>query len=153
MNQTSGENRFHSVELKLKLIVFSKSNFKIKQIQKYYSRRRVSQVQRLASLKGVRYIFNSGFSRNPTFYNFIDELSYVCISDQKVESYVSLQVGVSISANDGPSTVLRQAITAALSSLACKIKIRFISRTVELQSRAMAYFDRRTQDFKMTKRF
>ena len=26
-----------------------------------------------------------------------------------------------ISANDGPSTVLRQAITAALSSLACKI--------------------------------
>ena len=40
--------------------------------------------------------------------------------------------------------LLRQAITAALSSLACKIKIRFISRTVKLHSRTMAYFDRRT---------
>ena len=101
----------------------------------------------------LRHILNSELSWNPTFYNFMDEQSYVCISDQEVESYVSLQIGVSISANDGPSTVLRQAITAALSSLACKINIHFISRTVKLQSRAMAYFDRRTQDFKMTKRF
>ena len=45
--------------------------------------------------------------------------------------YRSVLTILKISANDGPSTVFREAITAALSSLACKINICFISCTVK----------------------